>query len=401
MLRWDFLGNFKEGSAPALSLPISMNEYLQVVVVGASLMEQATNTSARRDYIHDQIVADGFNSTVHEKSNSGDGSADIIAKLQGGLLDPFLEVADRTLVLFHGPGNDVSASLPEETVDTNLRIIYQFIIDAGFTLVPASISYRTAPTLDPAAPYNANVVLPAITDLSPLWIPDGIPVFDMDKLIRDTPSYLIDGIHLTEAGKTAHADLMANAVINGVAPSVLPATQYISDLYINFGLTIPNVAGAFTNHDMTNNPATVDKNNDGSAITSAVQVSVTNAQNYNTGRVGQASNVAPSVLNNESLEAGVYVETGTMLIDLSQAGVNPSSTYTVQLSGSRDAVGSDRVGEYTVGGVTQELDATANPVESLTFANVSGSDLIANGVQVDLKAGSTFAYITSLRVIEQ
>ena len=175
----------------------------------------------------------------------------------------------------------------------------------------------------------------------------------------------------------------------------------ISVLYINLGLTIPNVAGDFTNHDMTNNPATVDKNNDGSAITSAVQVSVTNAQNYNTGRVGQASNVAPSVLNNESLEAGVYVETGTMLIDLSQAGVNPSSTYTVQLSGSRDAVGSDRVGEYTVGGVTQELDATANPVESLTFANVSGSDLIANGVQVDLKAGSTFAYITSLRVIEQ
>jgi len=390
-----------DAGGSAITLPISMNEYLQVVVVGASLMEQATNTSARRTYINDQITPSGFISTVHEKANSGDDSAAILSKLQGGLLDPFIEVAGRTLVLFHGPGNDVSAGLPEETVNTNLRAIYQFIIDAGFTLIPSPISYRTAPTLDPSAPYNTNVVLPAITDLAPTWIPSGVPVFDMYKLTSDTPSYLVDGIHLTEAGKTAHADLMAMVVADNITPASLTATDYIKEIFINFGLIIPNAAGAIVTHDMTNNPATVSKNTDGSLITNATQVSVTNASNYATGRTNQAQNVAPGVLNNESLEAGVYVETGTMLIDLSQSGVDSSASYTVEISASRDTTDTNRVGEYTVGGTMQELDAALDPVEKIVFSGVSGADLIANGVNIAKKSGSTFAYIGSLLITKE
>lgn len=401
MLRWDFLGNFKELSIQAPLLPLEMNEYLQVVVVGASLMEQATNTSARRTYINDQITPSGFISTVHEKANAGDDSASILSKLQGELLDPFSEVAGRTAVLVHAGGNDVSSGTPEATLDTNLRAIYQFIIDAGFTLIPTPISYRTAPTLDPSAPYNTNVALPAITDLAPLWIPDNVPVFDMYKLTSDTPSYLIDGIHLTEAGKTAHADLMASVISSNITPATLTATDYIEEIFINFGLVIPNAAGAIVTHDMTNNPATVSKNTDGSLITNAIQVSVTNASNYATGRTNQAQNVAPSVLNNESLESGVYVESGTMLIDLSQAGIDISASYTVEISASRDTADSDRVGEYTVGGTMQELDAALDPVQKIVFTSVSGNDLISSGVIVDLKSGSTFAYISSILITKE
>jgi predicted RecA/RadA family phage recombinase len=177
-----------------LTLPIEMNEYMQVAIVGASIMEQAVNTSTNRAVINDQLVTAGFSSAVYDRATATQDSAAILATLQAGSLDRFLEVADKTAVMVHAGGNDVSASTPDATLDTNLRAIYQFIKDAGFTLIPTPISYRTAPTLDPSAPYNTNVVLPAITDLAPLWIPDNVPVFDMYKLTSDTPSYLIDGI---------------------------------------------------------------------------------------------------------------------------------------------------------------------------------------------------------------
>jgi hypothetical protein len=49
----------------------------------------------------------------------------------------------------------------------------------------------------------------------------------------------------------------------------------------------------------------------------------------------------------------------------------------------------------------QELDAAANPVESLVFSGVSGADLIANGLVVAKKSGSGFTYLTSLLITEE
>jgi lysophospholipase L1-like esterase len=386
------------GSSPP-ALPIEMNEYMQVAIVGASIMEQAVNTSANRAVINNQLVTAGFSSAVYDRATATQDSAAILATLQSGSLDRFLEVADKTVVMVHAGGNDVSAGLPESTLDSNLRAIYQFIKDAGFTLIPTPISYRTSPTLDPSAPYNTNVVLPAITDHAPMWIPGGVPVFDMYKLTSDTPSYLLDGIHLTEAGKTAHRNLMAQVLIDNINIKTETNSDYIKQVYINFGTVTPYVAGAFVHVGTANGSTAISLNTDGSTIANATQITVSGATNtYNTGRTDQAVNVAPSQLNNESLESGIYIDGSAMTIDLSQSGVDSAATYTVKLSASRDTVSSDRVGEYTIGGVTQELDAAANPVESLTFSGVSGADLIASGVSVARKSGSAFAYLTSLLI---
>ena len=389
-----------EETVVPITLPLEMNQYLQVAVVGASLMEQATNTSVNRDVINDQLISNGFTSEVHDRATTGDTSGALLTKLQNGLLDRFLEVADRTLVLLHIGGNDVSSSIPEATLNSNLRAIYDFILDAGFTLVPSPISYRTNPTVDASGVYNTNVVLPAITEIKPEWIPEGVPIFDMYKLVEDNPSYLIDGIHLTEAGKTAHRNLMASVIIDNVNVKVEADSTYAKEIYANFGGGSPEVAGSFIN--ITTSTTALTENTDGSTITSAVQVTTSGSDGtYSTGRADQEINVAPSPYNNTTLLNGIYTDSTPITIDLTQAGINSSALYTVKLSASRDTTSTDRIGEYTVGGVTQELDAIANPVEVLTFTNVTGADLLASGVVIARKSGSGFAYLSNLLITEQ
>ena len=69
MLRWDFLGNFKEGSAP---VGITHDGEMFVIMLGASITNSLVDTGAKRSVMEAQLAAAGYQARVFDKATGGD-----------------------------------------------------------------------------------------------------------------------------------------------------------------------------------------------------------------------------------------------------------------------------------------------------------------------------------------
>lgn len=119
-----------------------------------------------------------------------------------------------------------------------------------------------------------------------------------------------------------------------------------------------------------------------------------------TGR-GSTDFTSDTLTNHYYLRDFDYINTTSGAMTLQVSGlVDTDKSYDVSITASRDTTAVDRVGEYTVGGVTKDLDASDDPPSVITFSSVAGSDLLASGIECDLKAGSIFAYFGGVEIKE-
>jgi len=115
------------------------------------------------------------------------------------------------------------------------------------------------------------------------------------------------------------------------------------------------------------------------------------------GNVNDPSDTSISLTNNSGLKSYTYKQNGAQTVDLSAANLEPSATYTVGVTASRNAPDT-RNNDIVVGGVTKVINATASPAEIVEFTGVLGSDLIATGITSSPTGGTGYSYISIARI---
>lgn len=403
MLRWDFLGNFKEGSAP---VGITHDGEMFVIMLGASITNSLVDTLSKRTVLENQLSAEGMQARVFDKATGGDKSGTLLVHIRDeGLLDPFLPYAAKCRCLIHVGGNDVSAgAYPSEAtlLDDNLREIVTWLQDRGFNVMLSPISYRVPPASNPAEPYNTNVVEPIINEFMPEWVSGGIPIYNLYKYFVENQSVIAgDGIHLTDpAGMN---DVRENAVgqvlIDNITQNTNPSTPYLDHLLLNVGDRSGEIIGDYCNISI--GAYTTDKlvNTNFSGITNGTQIVASGGADNLDGRVLTA-NLSPTILNSGLARRGLYG--GTISFDFTQAGLDPTANYTVKFMACRDSNTGDRWGEVTVNGITQDINAEQNPPTVLQWTGVSGAVLAsATGLISTKKAGSAQMYVNGIEITKE
>lgn len=96
-----------------------------------------------------------------------------------------------------------------------------------------------------------------------------------------------------------------------------------------------------------------------------------------------------------------WISSGTMEFDIDN--LNDSNTYHIRVFPSRDTIGTDRVGDYTVDGFstfeTVDAGSGGNSTEIAEFLSVSPvSGTIT--VEVQVSSGASFAYVNAIEIEE-
>ena len=306
--------------------------------------------------------------------------------------------------MIHIGGNNASSgAYPAEAVeiDTKLREIVIWLQDRNFNVVLSPISYRVPPASNPTEPYNTNIVEPIINEFTPEWVRDGVPLYNLHKYFFENQGLLGgDGIHLLDpVGEDATRIHVGDTIINNIAQTPNPDTEYLVNAIVNFGSRPSEIIGDYGN--ISQGALTTDKlvNVDFSGITNGTSITASEGIDTAAGRV-VASELGPVITNNSLIRRGMYGE--TISLDFSSAGLDPSATYTVKFTGSRDGSTGTRVNEVTVNGVMQEMNAEANPPEVLEWTGVNGATLAsAAGLITTTKAGSSNVYLSALQIIKE
>ena len=368
-----------------------------VVIFGASIMEQSFS-GANQQVTSDLYAAKGATVTVYERATSGDNTTQMVSRLPA-LISEFQANASRTLVVPHWGGNDVSQNGPypggAATMEANCRSMLQDLKNAGFKIALSNITYRIPPASNPTDPYNQNVMNPLIEEFADIDL-------NMYGLTFDNQGtwFEVDGIHPNGDGEY----LTRNYVVDETTPyfsnlGPIPEPIAWEDAVIQFGLV--NVYPDGSNETSIDKTIATIKNVDLSVIAGAsVTLSGSGGHSDTLGRgnVNDPSDTSISLTNNAGLKSYVYKQDGT--ITVSFTGLNPTATYTVGFTASRDAP-DVRNNDIVVAGVTKVLNATASPAEIVTFTGVTGADLMASGITSSPTGGVGFAYGGMIRVTKE
>jgi hypothetical protein len=393
-------------------LPSNLMQYDSIVFFGASIMDMAFSDTTLTDgdglikSQYAQEYADGLGFTgvsFYAKAASGATTSGYVSMVDELVADT--SITGNVLVVIHGPGNDVSNNRPYTSGQTggeaSMRYVFDTIKARGWDIAYTGVSWRNYAEVaagDESAgslPYNENIYYPLIQEYSPDWWDgvDGTPVIDMYNytkssngvILRDTvhPSgnitagYILGAIHrkmnnldydysgkrIVGCGDFSGSGALENA--SGISIFPYYGSSYIKD---EFGELTPLVFGI-------------------------------NGGNKNNVGIGTAGVTDYSLLNSACVSGAYYWTTGVVKLsfwlgDIKYAGL----TGKLRLAGSRNSTTGTRFTEYTVQGVTKELNNEANPPTYVEFDFVTGS-LGEILVDMNLSEGSTYGYFSSFELI--
>ena len=386
------------------SLPLMMPRNIDVVYVGASIMNNSVKDSSSRGTIEAALRAEGFEPKVHDKATSGWTTTDILASLNAGALDEFLPSPKSTFVVLHAGGNDVSGSGPypggADLLESNLEAILSLLTGNGFQVMLSPLTYRIPPSSNPTAPYNTNIIIPLIHKYTPWWLVNNEPQFDLYEATFNNQDWIdVDGVHMSwSPGRGALRTHIVDTFNTNVKVTPTPLSGYVEDMLIHTGSSGVTIDDFYVNLSSGSPTSTDLRNHDGSVITEGSSITISSGSEHNSGK-SVSANTTNSLYNSSIIERGMFSSTG-MTIGLDQAGLDPLGDYVVKITSSRDDPDTSRVSLYTVGGETKEQLAIAD-IPEVVYFNVSGQDLMDGGIQVTKKSGSPYCYINGVTIHRQ
>ena len=384
---------------------------MNIVVIGASILEQSfyALTDASSRFIKHGVIAE-----VYNRATSGDTSANLLTKMPGYIAE-FAGQESNTLFVLHIGGNDISQQGPypggSSALETNYAAIINSLHAAGFQVAPTSITYRIAPASNPSEPYNESVVIPLIEDLTPEWMDGDVPVIDLNAFSNsiEGTGYEVDGIHPNGFGEASIREYIAEKV-SGMLVAGSVAT-FSSKCVIGSGTTTPrhmlinfgegNAMFGATNNIAVTGGATVGslRNTDYSPVSDFGFSMSGFGNSFSDGRTYGVNELA--IHNKTVSQSTMWVDQyNTGLVSFEAGSFDPEATYTIRYAASRDVL-TPRYTEVTIGGVMQSMDATSDPRTFLEFSGVTGAQLLATGVTVNVQAGTEYAYLAGLEIIEE
>lgn len=397
---------------------ISFDKPIRFVIMGASIMNGAFGTEARRTIFQDELEAKGLIVyDVAEYATGGHTSTSTLAVVPTVIAD-YTGSEAQTLVLLHVGGNDISSSGPypggSATLDSNYRQIISDLQTAGFTVMPCSITYRIPPASNPSAPYNERVVIPAITELTPEALRlSGRPIIDLYRHTLVTPNiHDPDGIHYTSTGYDELARFIGATLPDGVDNSSASAST-INNLIVDFGATGVVDFGGFTGGSSTLQSTDSLFDSNGKKLTDLTVTITGFADGANSSGIDY-SGVGYSIERGDVTKDSVFVahsgfagsngDTGQ--ISFSGDSIESAATYTVTIAASRGTSDGTRWGSYQCGGVSKDINAAdvgAGALQTAVFTGVTGSQLLSNGITVTRRDPelSSFAYVNGIQIVKE
>lgn len=371
----------------------------QVVIFGASIMEQSFGGATKEQATADLYAVKGANVTVHERATSGDNTTQMVSRLPA-IISEFSSNAAKTLFVIHWAGNDVSqgSGYPSNaaTIEANCTSMLQDLKAAGFKIALSDTTYRIPPASNPTEPYNENIMNGLIAKYADIHL----KMYDLTFNNQGT-WFEPDGIHPDANGEDMNRNYIVDNTYQYFSNLTPPPPPVVwEDVLLQFGLI--NVYPDGSNKMSTNTTLNTIKNIDlGVVAGSSITLSGIGGHSDILGRgnVLDPNDTSISLTNHNGLLSYVYRDSGTITVDFSGANLDPTATYTVGVTASRD-VADVRNNNIIVGGVTKVLNSTASPAEIVEFTGVSGASLMATGV-TSSPTTTGFAYIGMIRVTKE
>lgn len=383
-------------SSVAFTVLVAGFDIDNIVVTGASIMNQTFQEPTNSRKAEKAFMLSGTEVKVYNRATAGDTTTDLANKI-GGYIAEFQADAAKTAFLLHIGGNDVSGAggYPGDSasISNDINQIVDELKAAGFKVALSTLTWRRPPASNPTEPYNTNIIQPIIDAKADIAMDLHTPT-----LANEAIWIGVDGVHPTNPGEDGIRAALTQTVGQYLTRSA-PSAEVL-DTVIQFG------NAQFTTGDLNivsgNAVSSELLNVDLSLITGAT-VTVTGSSGVNAagkGNVADPNDVSFSLTSDALLTDSFYVEGGnTALVDLSNIKAVAGSTYDVTVVASRDNVSTTKVSEYAIGGQTKTLDSTlSTPNAGVTFNGVSGDDMMANGLTVTAAAGSSYAYLSGIRI---
>lgn len=311
------------------------------------------------------------------------------------------------LGVLHTGGNDITSAwqgYPTSAAEiaSNINGIFDLFDAESIPVTASPISYRVPPASNPVEQYNANDVEPILDVRSQPWR-SASTKFDLYALLFANQQYLaVDGIHPDAEGNVAIQNMLMGNILSTINYAPPPDTAGIQNVIIRFGidgyrktwlgLRRNQVTAHSTQYEIYNKDLT-------KVVDGYISVGFVD---FDSSGLSIATNYELTLSNPAVVKEFCYTQTSA-LISFTANCFDPSATYTVRLTGCRATTATNRVGLYTVGGVSKTMDAAVQAIvdqEIIEFTNVLGSSLIADGILFAPDVGSTIAYVGGIEIIK-
>lgn len=375
---------------------ISISGNINFVVVGASIMNQSftDENAAIQEFFVDGLVVDVFN-----RATSGDDTSDLLLKLPGYLAE-FSGQEANTIFFVHIGGNNLSGagwdSPAGALLETEWREIVQDILDAGFYCSASPLTYRLEPNIQ-SEPFNDNLITPALIDLIPFWASGGVPIVDLYTAVFDNSGTWLepDGTHPNSTGEAGIRSYISENASPKINQSGVTDKQW-ENVVVEMG-DEPFI-NVVTNTGTLSTVLNVDSSN---VFNASILITGGSMAINNTGR-GNSGDSSISLTNDDLLSDSIFIQDNdTRTIKIGLIPFDPSATYTVRITASREVTASDRKSDFIVDGITIQNDATAIPPDIEEWTGVTGQALFDGGIQWSRAAGSTFGYLSGIQIIKE
>lgn len=265
-----------------------MTDITDIVVIGASIMSAQANTIA----IKDALKPKGFDVTVHNRAVGGEDLAEILLRAQAATAE-FDGQQSTTLFQFHGGGNNLDGQgWPHAAaeIEQGLRDVINHVVGEGFPISTSTLSWRNPAVggVD-TAPYNDNIYIPVINELTPLW-GGSRTVVDLWTAFFESQDWISgDGTHPTAEGDYETALYIGRQMSTKMEPTLTKLPRSVLDLKAaNFG---------------TLNTDAVFSGNFEIAITYALNATATGSQNL----LGSSDNRNFLNVNHDAKTVGIKI----------------------------------------------------------------------------------------------
>ncbi|AUR84149.1 SGNH hydrolase-type esterase domain protein [Vibrio phage 1.049.O._10N.286.54.B5] len=379
------------------------NKQLVVMGIGASLMQGIFEDEEQIE----QMFADkGIIAKVFEAAVGGNTTTTILANSYDYMADLDKREGYK-LVPVHAGGNNASRSpypIESTIIHDDLSTLYPLILSHGAELIPANISYRIPPASNPVEEYNSEVVIPLAIQYAPRWFtPAGVPMFNMYQWTLDDPDGSSDGIHRTDESYDEFAQKVVDFIAANVIQTITPR-QYITDAIVRF--SVDGYRSDFMGlrrNQVSFDYQTIDIHDvDGIPVAGATIT----AGNFYFDQSGYSSSGAYQMdLTNSAVMKGNASITTEQTVIFSADCFNPSASYEISVTGSRVTSSTTRVGDYTIAGVTKQIQGSTSytadgkpEIITWVLTPLEVQDLITNGLVIKPADGHTNAYLSGIRV---
>ena len=256
-MRNDLLIQIVQAAGGVVTDPTNRNQLLQdwldaslpkisgitdIIVCGASIMSAQANTIA----IRDALAQFGLDVTVHNRAVGGENLTQIRTRVQAAITE-FAGQQSSAMFQWHGGGNDYTGPYPTDAavMDQGIRDIINDITAAGFECCTSTLSWRAAVTGEDTEPYNTNVYIPVIAELTPPWMRGARPYVDVWTFFYENQDVLSpDGTHPTDPGNYETGLYIGN----GMAPRLNPTMTMTTKDVLRFNGSSFGQLDTFANH---------------------------------------------------------------------------------------------------------------------------------------------------------